>query len=98
MNGQSRTFVKQVQQDLLALSDTDLYHTILQWVGQSTSGQYPDVAEDTLRILGYTRVAAKTSLSIDESETAQEMSATWQSPSPGDLRTLLTGMDVNLFA
>lgn len=98
MNGQSRTFVKQVQQDLLALSDTDLYHTIHQWVGNSTSGQYPDVAEDTLRILGYTQVAAKIPLSIDESETAQEMSAIWQSPSPTDLRTLLTSMDVNLFA
>lgn len=98
MNGQSRTFVKQVQQDLLALSDIDLYHTIHQWVGKNTSGHYPDVAEDTLRTLGYTCVAAETSLSIDESESVQEMSATWQSPSPTDLRILLTGMDLNLFA
>ena len=75
MNGQSRTFVKQVQQDLLALSDLDLYRTIHQWVGKNTSGQYPDVAEDTLRTLGYTLVAAKAPLSIDESASVQEMSA-----------------------
>lgn len=97
MNGQSRTFVKQVQQDLLALSDTDLHHTIRQWVEKNTCGQYPDVAEDTLRTLGYTRVA--TPLSIDESASSVEaMPATWQPPSPSDLRTLLTGMDLNLFA
>jgi hypothetical protein len=99
MNGQSRTFVKQVQQDLLALSDTDLSHTIHQWVdGKSAYGEYPGVAEDTLRALGYTHVAPETPLSIDDPETAQEMPATWQSPSPADLRTLLTSMDLNLFA
>ena len=103
MNGQSRTFVKQVQVDLLALSDTDLYHTIHQWVGgKDTDGLCPGVAEDTLSALGYTRVSVETEtlphLPIDESEAAHEASAPWHPPSPADLRTLLTRMDVNLFA
>jgi len=103
MNGQSRTFVKQVQVDLLALSDTDLNRIIHQWVDdKNTYGHYPAVAEDTLRALGYMRVPPETeilpSLPIDDPETVHEVSATWQPPSPADLRTLLTGMDVNLFA
>ena len=32
MNGQSRTFVKQVKLDLLALCDFDLSQIIQQWV------------------------------------------------------------------
>ncbi len=103
MNGQSRTFVKQVQVDLLALSDTDLYHTIHQWVGgKDTDGPCPGVAEDTLSALGYTRVSVETEtlphLPIDGAEAVREVSAPWHPPSPTDLRILLTGMDVNLFA
>lgn len=99
MNSQSRTFVRQVQVDLLALSDTDLYHIIHRWVNeQNTSGQFPDLAEDTLYVLGYTRVVAETPLSTGESEAADELPATWQAPSPAHLRTLLVDMDVNLFA
>jgi len=103
MNGQSRTFVKQVQVDLLALSDADLNRTIHQWVdGKNAYGQYPGVAEDTLRALGYTRVLVESEtrspLPIDDSEAAQEMPAQWQPPSSTDLRALLTAMDVNVFA
>jgi hypothetical protein len=103
MNGQSRTFVKQVQVDLLALSDTDLYNTIHQWVsGKDTYGLYPGVAEDTLCALGYTRVPAETEtlshLPGDDSEADQQVSAPWHPPTPADLRTLITDMDVNLFA
>jgi len=103
MNGQSRTFVKQVQVDLLALSDSDLYRTIHQWVdGKNTHGHYPGVAEDTLHALGYTCLLAETEmlspLSIDESEAADELPAAWQPPSPAELRTIITGMDVNAFA
>jgi hypothetical protein len=103
MNSQSRTFVKQVQMDLLALSDTDLNRTIHQWVdGKNTYGQYPGVPEDTLRALGYTRVLAESETGshppIDDPEAAQEMSLPWQPPSSTELRALLTAMDVNLFA
>ena len=103
MNSQSRTFVKQVQVDLLALSDTELNRTIHQWVnGKNTYGQYPDVPEDTLYALGYTHIPEEGETDfyspIDDPETAPETSAPWQPPSPGELRALLTTMDVNMFA
>ena len=42
MNGQSRTFVKQVKLDLLALNDTDLFQVIQQWVQGSNLSEQPD--------------------------------------------------------
>ena len=103
MNNQSRTFVKQVQVDLLALSDTELNRTIHQWVDdKNTCGHYPDVSEDTLCALGYTRVVREGETGfhppIDESEAAQEMPVLWQPPSSAELRSLLTAMDVDMFA
>jgi len=103
MNGQSRTFVKQVQVDLLALSDTDLNRTIHQWVDtKNTDAHNPGVAEDTLRALGYTRALVESEtrsrLPIDDPEAAQEMPAPWQPPTSSDLRALLSAMDVNVFA
>ena len=103
MNSQSRTFVKQVQVDLLALSDTELNRTIHQWVdGKNTYGQYPDVPEDTLYALGYTHLLGESatcfSLPIDAPEAAREMAVSWQPPSSTELRALLTTMDVNVFA
>jgi len=103
MNGQSRTFVKQVQVDLLALSDTDLNRTIHQWVdGKNAHGHYPGVPEDTLRALGYTRVQdegeTRSHLPIDDSEPAQEVLLPWQAPTSSELRALLSAMDLNVFA
>ena len=55
MNGQSRTFVKQVKLDLLALSDADLFQIIQHWVeGSNLSGQPLDKAEKIWLALGYT--------------------------------------------
>jgi hypothetical protein len=89
MNGQSRTFVKQVKLDLLALSDADLSHTIQQWVdGRNLPGISLDVPEDTRFALGYTHVPG--------AET--ERSASWHAPSSHHLRTLLTAMNEELFA
>ena len=103
MNGQSRTFVKQVQVDLLALSDADLFHTIHQWMdGRNTSGLSFDVPEDTRFALGYTHIPAETEalphLPFDVSGTEGEVSAPWQAPSPDHLRALIAAMDANLFA
>lgn len=103
MNGQSRTFVKQVQVDLLALSDMDLNRTIHQWVeGKNAYGHYPGVAEDTLRALGYTRVLEESETRsyppIDDSKSAQETLVSWQPPTSSELRALLGAMDLNLFA
>src|SRR5438105_2538109 len=103
MNGQSRSFVKQVQVDLLALCDADLFHTIHQWVdGRIPSGLPLDVPEDTRFALGYTHVIAETEtfphLQGDELGAESEGSVLWHAPSPPQLRTLLTAMDVHMFA
>jgi len=103
MNGQSRSFVKQVQVDLLALCDADLFRTVHQWVDGSDSSEVSlDVAEDTRVALGYTRVLTEAKrLSHHHSDVPgaeSEGSAQWHAPSPHHLRTLLTAMDVNVFA
>ena len=103
MNAINRNFVKQVQVDLLALSDADLLHTVQQWVDErDPSGVSPDISEETLSALGYTRGLAGTqTLSPQRSNAPKaesERSAQWQGPSPHHLRTLLTAMDAKLFA
>jgi hypothetical protein len=103
MNGQSRSFAKQVQVDLLALCDADLFHTIQQWMeGRNPSGLSLDVPEDTRLALGYTHVLAEAETLLPLRREApgaeSERSALWHAPSPHHLRTLLTAMDVNLFA
>ena len=103
MNVQSRSFVKQVQVDLLALCDADLFHTVHQWMsGRNPSGLPFDVPENTRFALGYTHVIAETeslpSLQGDELGAESEGSTLWQAPSPSQLRTLLTVMDVHMFA
>jgi hypothetical protein len=98
MNSQSRSFVKQVQVDLLVLSDADLLHTIQQWVeGSSASDAVP---EDTLLALGYTYADANP-LVLHQSDmpgAESEESAQWHAPSSHHLRTTLNAMDANLFA
>jgi len=103
LNGQSRSFVKQVQVDLLALCDADLFHTIHQWMsGRNPSGSPFDVPENTRFALGYTHVIAETEtvspLSGDEPGAKSEGTASWLAPSPPQLRTLITAMDVHVFA
>lgn len=103
MSNQSRSFVKQVQVDLLALSDADLFHTVHQWIEMSSSsGLSLDVLEDIRSALGYTRALAETKtrshLLYEMPATDNEPPGQWLAPSPHHLRTLLTAMDVNLFA
>lgn len=103
MNGQSRTFVRQVKSDLLALGDTDLCYTIQQWVdGRNLPGISLDVPEDTRLALGYTHVPGDTEpdpyVGFDVPGAETERSAPWQAPSSHHLRTLLTAMNEELFA
>jgi hypothetical protein len=102
MNGQSRTFVKQVKLDLLALSDTYLSKIIQQWVdGRNLPGISLDVPEDTHLALGYSHVPTETEtfpyVGFDVPGAETEKSASWQAPSPHHLRTLLTAMNEELF-
>ncbi len=60
MRYQAQTFIKQVQIDLLALSDADLFQTIDQWgPGKESSGLSHDAPEVTWSALGYTRAPAE---------------------------------------
>jgi hypothetical protein len=91
MRYQTQTFVKQVQVDLLALSDDDLLHTIEQWrTGKEPSGVPHDPQEETWFALGYRRVSHPT-------EAELEVREYWLVPSPSHLRKLLTEMDVKQF-
>jgi hypothetical protein len=101
MNNQSRNFARQAQTDLLALCDADLVQIVHQWVDKKdSSGILNDIPDETYIALGYTRgVPANT---IHENELGQELDMPppplWQAPSPQHLRTLLTAMDVDIFA
>ena len=54
LNGQSRSFVKQVQLDLVALDDADLCNVVQQWIDGSHSSEEPfDIPEETRLALGY---------------------------------------------
>jgi hypothetical protein len=103
MNGQSRTFVKQVKLDLLALSDADLFQIIHLWVEGSNLSEKPfDKTEEIWLALGYTRELSDTEelsqLNAIMPDTEIEEPVTWNSPDPQHLRTFITAMDEQQFA
>jgi len=103
MNGQSRTFVKQVKLDLLALSDADLFHIIQQWVkGSNLTEKSFDRAEEIWLALGYTPVLSDTEvlsqLNFPMPGTEIENPVSWNAPEPQHLRTLIAAMDEQQFA
>jgi hypothetical protein len=103
MNGQSRTFVKQVKLDLLALSDADLFQIIQHWVeGSNLSEQPLDKAEKIWLALGYTHQLSDTEdpsqLNVTMPGLEIENSVAWISPDPQLLRTLIAAMDEQEFA
>lgn len=103
MNGQSRTFVKQVKVDLLALSDADLFQIIQRWVKGSNLTVKPlDKAEEIWLALGYTReltqADADSQLNFDIPETEIGEPVSLEAPDPEHLRTLITAMDEQQFA
>src|SRR2546421_12615833 len=93
MRYQTQTFVKQVQVDLLAISDDDLLHTIDQWrTGKEPSGLPHDPQEETWFALGY-----RPELLSHPSEAEPDVRVFWLVPSPSHLRRLLTEMDAKQF-
>ena len=97
-----QSFVKQVQVDLLALSDDDLLHIIDQWgPGREASACSPDPQEETWLALGFQRrLSAETEHPSYRSkpEAEPEVGEYWSAPSPSHLRCLLTEMDGKQFA
>jgi hypothetical protein len=103
MNGQSRTFVKQVKLDLLALCDDDLLKIIQQWVeGSNLTEKSPEIAKETWFTLGYTReladTEALTQMTFNLPVSEIEKPTSWNAPDPQRLRALLTAMDEQQFA
>ena len=105
MRYQAQTFIKQVQVDLLALSDADLLHTIDQWGPAkecSVAGLPHDALEAACFALGYTRSttqAEQVSYPPDIiAEVEPEARGVWIAPAPQHLRNLLTEMDAKQFA
>ncbi len=99
MRYQAQNFVKQVQIDLLALSDADLFHEIDQWgPRKEPSILSQDAQEVTWTALGYTRTPPETEHLSRPPEVELEVREHWLAPSPHQLRGLLTEMDVKQFA
>ncbi len=99
MKTQSQIFAKQVQDDLLALSDADLFQMIQQWIDGEPAEPHWDVAEDTRSALGYTLISID-HLSCSLSTLPESGSVggnQWLAPTPSHLRVLLAEMDVKLF-
>ncbi|HXL36887.1 MAG TPA: hypothetical protein VN954_06775 [Ktedonobacteraceae bacterium] len=102
MNGQSRTFVKQVKLDLLALSDADLFQIIQQWIERSNLSKQPlDKAEKIWLALGYTRELSDTEyhsqLEANVTGIEIEKPVSWNAPDPHHLRILIAAMDEQQF-
>jgi hypothetical protein len=88
---------------VVALGDADLFHTVHQWIdGSLASVGVLDVPEETRLALGYTRafpdVRPLAHHHVDAPGVDREGSVQWRAPSPHHMRTLLTAMDVSVFA
>ncbi len=99
MNSRTRTFAKQVQVDLLALSDSDLCQTVQQWVDGEVLDAEHTLPVDGLSLLGYTSGSVEQSASVYDTPLTDGLATEkkWLAPSPQHLRTLLTDMDVKVF-
>ncbi len=99
MNKQAQVFARQVQLDLLGLSDADLFHTIHVWVNGELSGPPTASSSETRLALGYTLMSGEPPSFLRDirSESAFETEEQWLAPSLPKLRELLTDMDVKFF-
>jgi hypothetical protein len=96
MNSQTRTFARQVQVDLLGLTDADLFQTVHFWVNTVPGGS---ITEETRSALGYTHNGddLHTRSLNTFSEIAIDEEIQWLAPAPQQLRERLTDMNLQLF-
>lgn len=102
MNKQAQVFARQVQLDLLAIPDAELFQTVHSWVCGDTSGSFGASADDlaeTRFALGYTLRSRGASITASDPLTENTCAAEeqWLVPSLPELRQLLTDMDVKFF-
>ena len=98
---QARIFARQVQVDLLAFSDSDLFQIVHLWVSREALSSSFEAYEEVLSALGYTlwREESSTVLSnITGTEDEGRAGGQWLVPAPHHLRNLLEKMDIQNFA
>lgn len=93
INKQSQTFAKQVQVDLLAFSDADLFQTVHLWVMEVSD----DISEEVYSALGYIPKESQPHLHSQSHLLSNKTEVPWLAPSPQQLRARLMEMDVKLF-
>ena len=99
MNKRTRVFAKQVQVDLLTLSDTDLFQTVHLWVSEEPSGPLCDLSKESRSVLGYTLRMDESHMLSSNILSGSELKAgvQWLAPAPQRLRGLLMEMNLELF-
>lgn len=101
---QIRIFARQVQVDLLALSNRDLFQMVHLWVGQEHLSPASEVSAEARSALGYmlwrgeASTLFSTALNNNGMEYERGEDVQWLAPSPQHLRSLLEKMDVQSFA
>ncbi len=99
MNSRTRAFAKQVQVDLLALSDDDLFYTIHHWIEDQQFVTYSSLLESCRLALGYTYITNEhfSDLSASPVEDISVVQKQWLAPTPHQLRILLSEMNLKVF-
>ena len=99
MNSRTRAFAKQVQVDLLALSDDNLFYTIHHWVEDQHAVSFSPVSEDSRLALGYTHIANDhfVTSSSPQFEDVLVSQNQWLAPTPHQLRVILSEMNLKVF-
>jgi hypothetical protein len=96
---QARIFAKQVQVDLLALSDRDLFQIVHLWISREPLAS-PSQAQAAARsALGYTLESNEclTFLKNNRAEYEERANTHWLAPAPHHLRNLLEQMNLESF-
>ncbi len=96
---QARIFAKQVQVDLLALSDRGLFQIVHLWVSRESCSPPSAASADVRCALGYTLWRGESLTSLRNNMTDdEEAKVQWLAPAPHHLRNLLEKMDLQSFA
>lgn len=97
MHRQDHIFARQVQVDLLALTDVDLFQAVHGWVNGEASEPPYEAPEEARLALGYTRSEDELPTLSPDSLSSSAGVVGWLAPAPQQLRELLVAMDVKSF-
>jgi hypothetical protein len=96
---QARIFAKQVQVDLLALSDCDLFQIVHLWISREPLASSSQAQAAARSALGYTPGSGEclTFLKNNGAEYEERANTHWFAPAPHHLRNLLEQMNLQSF-